>query len=120
MGEVLIFMVDQDKLIKFLDNRNVLDLLNESHYDYYYPESRCDVFMKRLDSKNFVALNCKDSIYDGMDFEELVIRYKFTFERFISETDEGMVDVLENELKIIKKYMYECLDREKKVVCLDD
>lgn len=116
-------MVDQEQIKKWFETW--FETWHDSDksfgsYEYYYPESRCDVFMKRFDSKNFAALNCKDSIYDGMDFEELVIRYKFTFERFISETDDGMADVLENELKIIKKYMYGCLDREKKVVSLDD
>lgn len=104
-------MFDQVINNKVLDKKNVLDLLKNVKYDYYYHD-RCDVYMKRINSKNFVALNCNDSIYEGKSFEELVIMYKFMFERFVSETDDYKISVLENELNVIKEYMYECLEKE--------
>jgi len=102
-------MVDQEEIKKAFEKKNVLELLKNIPYKEYYPKNRCDVFVEKVNSKYFTSVNCKDSIHEGASFEELVIRYKFTFELFISETDPYKCRVLEDELKIIKGYMAKCL-----------
>jgi hypothetical protein len=102
-------MVDLDLSIKkYFDKVNIDKLFDNISYGYYYND---DYNIENVLKRNN-HLNCFDNIYEEKSFVELVIFYIFTFERFISETDEYAKEVLENELKIIREYMDKVLEKD--------